>query len=126
MSHVVRHLSFGYSDRRRNEIAASSHVLLALPPSLVRARRPLDDTMFNSEHAHESHMHYLKVIRTTVGLLAHDQPTDMYHFTAASSTVTHRGSPAVTFSYDLSPMQVLDKPFHVYGGQLPATDHCGQ
>jgi len=102
LTHRVRHLSFGYSDRRRNVNVGS-----ALPTSLSHARTPLDGALFGSEHSHESHMHYLKVIRTTISLLAHSDAIDMYHFTAASSTVTHHGSPAITFSYDLSPMQIL-------------------
>lgn len=106
LSHVVQHLSFGYSDRRRND--GSSALLADLAPSLVRARNPLDGATFASERTHESHMHYLKVIRTTVSLLSHLQrDRDMYHFTASSSAMTVAGPPRVTFSYDLSPMQVL-------------------
>lgn len=101
----MRHLSFGYSDRRRNR---DSVAMAALPRSLVRARAPLDGLSFTSDRTHESHMHYLKVVRTTVALLdGRVDDSDMYHFTASSSTMTHGGSPGVTFSYDLSPMQVL-------------------
>lgn len=106
LTHAVRHLSFGYSDRRRNWNLERLSAL-ALPPSLLHARTPLDGARFASERSHESHMHYLKVIRTTLSLLGQAAPTDMYHFTSASSTMTHHGSPAITFSYDLSPMQVL-------------------
>ena len=52
LSHVVHHLSFGYSDRRRNE----NRALLALPPSLVHARTPMDGAVYASDRSHESHM----------------------------------------------------------------------
>mmetsp|Transcript_58470 Transcript_58470/g.96498 ORF Transcript_58470/g.96498 Transcript_58470/m.96498 type:complete len:684 (-) Transcript_58470:658-2709(-) len=106
LSHRVKHLSLGYSDAKLNHNAQLIHSSGLLPERLLRAHAPLDTLWFNSSGKHESHEHYLKVVRTTLRMLA-GHVADMYHFTASSSTHTHwEDAPRLTFSYDLAPMQV--------------------
>jgi len=101
LSHTVEHLSFGHSDGR-NEFGHQ-----ALPQSVVHARTTLDHTHFSSQHTHESHVHYLKVIRTTVRLLRGEK-TDMISYTASSATLAHlHTGPSIAFTYDLSPLHVI-------------------
>ena len=73
---------------------------------MTRGGAPLDGDTFASTGKHESHEHFLKVVRTTFRPLK-EEPVDMYHFTTSSSSHTTQQSAAVTFTYDLSPMQVI-------------------
>ena len=109
---------------------------------MTRGGAPLDGDTFASTGKHESHEHFLKVVRTTFRPLSRDI-VDMctrparhapprpprtarvarvparpltsvrhacrYHFTtsAATHTTQQGGVPAVTFTYDLSPMQAI-------------------
>ena len=124
MSHAVHHLSFGHSDGRvssheeganegagagtaaRRLLPGMSSLAHGLPSSVTKGRAPLDGAAFASMGKHESHEHFLKVVRTTFRPLK-EEPVDMYHFTTSSSSHTTQQSAAVTFTYDLSPMQVI-------------------
>jgi len=111
LTHRIHHLSFGHSDDRMNSAARRLLPSLqgrGLPAHVTRGGAPLDGDEFASAGKHESHEHFLKVVRTTFRPLSQDI-VDMYHFTtsAATHTTQQGGVPAVTFTYDLSPMQVI-------------------
>ena len=68
---------------------------------------PLDGSRFVSGHSHASHEHFLKVVRTSFRLLS-GSLVGTYHLSSSSSQhEAHEQPPAVSFTYDLSPMQVV-------------------
>jgi len=112
LSHTVHHLSFGHSDQR--EVQVSELEGQGVPPRMLRGRNPLDGLIFHSDKVHLSHEHFVKIIRTTFHFLpstiGFENVADMFHFTSSSSTHVQtrpHQAPSLTFSYDLSPMQVV-------------------
>ncbi|KAL1507913.1 hypothetical protein AB1Y20_007518 [Prymnesium parvum] len=120
LSHTIHHLSFGHSDQRES-FDAQAHDLAryGVPWRTLRGRTPLNGREYAPAQTHLSHEHFLKIIRTTFHFLRGTTyagalqglgtRVDMYHFTSSSSThqTQPHSSPAVSITYDLSPMQVV-------------------
>ena len=96
LTHRIHHLSFGHSDDRMNSAARRLLPSLqgrGLPAHVTRGGAPLDGDEFASTGKHESHEHFLKVVRTTFRPLSQDL-VDMY--------APHRHGPRPWPTYSLS------------------------
>merc|ERR1711871_725 len=97
ISHEVDHLSFGHP--------LSSQERLALPEEVYNRLSPLDLERFVITEGHTSAEHYLKVVHTSFEALDKDA-VRTYQFSSTSNINKVEVLPSVSFSYDLSALEV--------------------
>mmetsp|Transcript_20644 Transcript_20644/g.69275 ORF Transcript_20644/g.69275 Transcript_20644/m.69275 type:complete len:470 (-) Transcript_20644:396-1805(-) len=101
LTHTVKHLSFGK--------ALAYDQFAALPDEVARTWNPLHGVTFAPRVENVTMEHYLKVVHTSY----EPTPRPSTHISTYQYTIhshqyeDHEAYPAVVFSYDLSPIQVV-------------------